>query len=338
MFHQSYFFMVKTRRERCPYCGFLDVVKWGRRNNHQRYKCKSCNSTFTFRRKDISQTNRFIWFEWWILRKQTVAQIAELSGYSQRQLYRWFNEYLQRYPKWRVKRREKVNLLIDGTWFPNKMCLVVYRDETVKTTLLYRLTDDEWEEQILEDLENIQSLGIEIESVTSDGGRSIIKAARKACPHTVRQRCLAHIQRECLTWITKHPQSDAGRELRELVRLICAIKTHNDRLQWTVDFKKWCEKYRDYLEEKTFNEESHAEWYTHKMVRRAYVHIKKALPDMFHFLDNPKIPKTTNALESFFGHLKGNMTLHRGLSYEHCQNYVKWYLFFRNKHIKDNGE
>lgn len=56
------------------------------------------------------------------------------------------------------------------------MCLVVYRDETVKTTLLYRLTDDEWEDQIREDLENLQNIGIVIESVTSDGGRNIIKA------------------------------------------------------------------------------------------------------------------------------------------------------------------
>ncbi len=64
------------------------------------------------------------------------------------------------------------------------------------------------------------------------------------------------------------------------------------------------------------------------MVRRAYVHIKKALPDMVHYLDNPRIPKTTNALESFFGHLKENITLHRGMSYQHYQNYVKWYLSF----------
>lgn len=27
-FHQSYFFMPKTHRERCPHCGFLDVIKW----------------------------------------------------------------------------------------------------------------------------------------------------------------------------------------------------------------------------------------------------------------------------------------------------------------------
>ena len=59
-FHQSYFFMEKTRRERCPYCGFLDVIKWGRRANHQRYKCKKHGSLFTFRRKDISKANCFV--------------------------------------------------------------------------------------------------------------------------------------------------------------------------------------------------------------------------------------------------------------------------------------
>ena len=172
--------MPRTRRERCPYCGFLDVIKWGKQCGHQRFKCKNCGSLFTFRRKDISQKNRFIWFEWWILRKQTVPQISQMSGCSERQLYRWFDEYLDQYPQWHVQRREKVNLLIDGTWFPNKMCLVVYRDETVKATLFYRLTDDEWEDEIKEDLDNLIVAGIEIESVTSDGGKNIIKAVKKA--------------------------------------------------------------------------------------------------------------------------------------------------------------
>lgn len=93
----------------------------------------------------------------------------------------------------------------------------------------------------------------------------------------------------------------------------------------------WYDTYKEYINAKSFKEESHTEWYTHKMVRKAYTHIKKALPDMFHFLENPSIPKTTNALESFFGHLKENITLHRGMSKVHYQNYVKWYLYFRNK-------
>ena len=95
-----------------------------------------------------------------------------MSGYSERTLRRWFDDYLKSYPQWEIQRREKVNLLIDGTWFPNKLCLVLFRDENIKTTLFYRLTDNEWEDEIYEDLVNIQNLGIEIESVTSDGGRN----------------------------------------------------------------------------------------------------------------------------------------------------------------------
>ena len=74
--------MAKTRRERCPHCGFLEVIKWSKQCGHQRYKCKKCGSLFTFRHKDISKANSFVCFEWWILRKQTITQISELIGYS----------------------------------------------------------------------------------------------------------------------------------------------------------------------------------------------------------------------------------------------------------------
>lgn len=329
--------MPKTRRERCPQCGFLDVVKWGKRDGHQRYKCKNCGSLFTFRRKDIGKSNRFVWFEWWILGKQTLEQISALSGYSTRQLSRWFDEYLDSCPVWRIKFHERVNLLIDGTWFPNKLCLVLYRNETVKSTLFYRLTDDEWEDEMVEDLRNIQSLGIEIESVTSDGGANIIKAVRKACPNATRQRCLAHIQRECLTWLTKHPKSEAGQSLRRIAALICKIRTRNDMLYWKQMLSEWHSRHVGYLNDKTVSDTSYAEWFTHKMVRKAYVHIRRALPDMFRFLDNPRIPKTTNALESYFGHLKENISLHRGLSKKHYRNYVKWYIYFRERNNKTKG-
>ena len=246
-----------------------------------------------------------------------------MSGYSERQLCRWFDEYLSNYPEWRINRSEKVNLLIDGTWFPNKVCLVLYRDENVRATLLYRLTDNEWETEIYEDLINLQSLGITIESVTSDGGSAILKAVRKACSQTVKQRCLAHIQ----IWITRNPKSQAGKELRTIVNMLNKIKTNNDRLYWTYLFNQWCATHSEYLNAKSVKEDTSREWYTHKMIRKAYIHLKRALPDMFQFINNPRIPKTTNALESFFGHLKENISLHRGLSKTHYQNYVKWYLF-----------
>lgn len=327
--------MSSCRIKRCPECGSLDVIKWGSRSGHQRYRCKNCGLFFCNSRQDIRLSNRFIWFERWILGKQTLRQLSTHSGYSERSLRRWFDDYLGRYPEWEIRRSEKLNLMIDGTFFANKVCLVLYRDNNVKATILYRLTDGEWEDELREDLENILSLGVQIESVTTDGARSIIKAVRKSCPEAIVQRCTVHVQRECLIWLTRNPQSNAGRELR---RIVCRLNSITDRLQWgywVVDLVRWEERHREYLNQKTIpDDDPRRAWFTHKMVRKAFVHIRRALPDMFHYLDNPAIPKSTNSLESFFGHLKQNISLHRGLSKVHYQNYVKWYLYLRNQDRK----
>jgi transposase-like protein len=327
--------MVQNRRIRCPECGYLGAIKNGRKLGHQRYYCKNCNSYFTRKRKDVSTLNRFVWFERWILGKQTIRQIVRQSGYSEKSLRRWFDDYLRHYPQWEIRRSEKLNLMIDGTYFENKLCLVLYRDNNVKATIMYRLTDGEWEEELREDLENILSLGIEIESVTTDGARNIIKAVNRACPTAKVQRCVIHIQRECLIWLTRHPKSDAGVELRRIVRVLHLIESKQQWGEWMVSLMRWHERHKEYIETKSRKAESDSYWFTHKMVRRAFVHIRRALPDMFHYLDNPDIPKSTNSLEAFFGHLKQNISLHRGLSKEHYRNYVKWYLYFRNKDIKE---
>ncbi len=83
------------RRLRCPNCGSLDVIKWGVRNGCQRHKCNNCHSLFSSRRKDISKSNRFSWFRKWVLGRMTINDISEVSGYSSRQLLRWFEEYLE---------------------------------------------------------------------------------------------------------------------------------------------------------------------------------------------------------------------------------------------------
>lgn len=326
--------MPKNRRERCPYCGFLDVVKWGVQSGHQRYKCKNCGSLFTFRRKDVSKSNRFVWFRWWVLGKLSQEQISGLSGYSSRQLRRWFDEYLDDAPTWTVRRKQSVHLLIDGTWFPNKVCLVVYRDNDAKATMFYRLTDDERESEIVSDLEAMIHSGIHITSVTSDGGQDIIRAVKKACPYAIRQRCVAHIERECLTLLTQHPKTSAGIELRRLVCQISEIRTHNDERYWKRCLDDWHRRHEDFLNEKSMSILTGEDKYMHDNVRRAYSHLRFALKDMFHYIDNPDIPKTTNALESFFGHLKDNVGPHRGLSFDHHKNFVKWYLYFRNEEDK----
>lgn len=323
--------MAKTAKKcRCWACNSLDVLRWGTQQGKQRFKCKICGILFTRTNASVSKANRFVWFREWIVGKQTFSQLVTKSGYSERTLKRYFYDYLDHYPTWNIKPSQKLNLLIDGTYFPNKLCLVLYRDNNVKATQLYRLTDNEWEEEIAEDLQNLLSLGLQIESVTCDGLRNILKAVGKNCPGTLIQRCLAHIEREVLNWLTRNPQSQAGKELRRIVLNLSQIKDREQWGYWVVSIVKWHDRHQSYINEKTYNPDTGRYWFTHKSVRKSFVQIKRALPDMFHYLDNTAIPKTTNGLESFFGHLKQNISIHRGLSKKHYANYVKWYLYFKS--------
>ena len=270
-----------------------------------------------------------MWFRRWIIERQTYQILSRESGLSQATLQRTFYHFLEQAPLVKIISRERVHLRIDATYF-TQFCLVCYQDDFDGYTQLLRFTDGEHYEEIKEDLANLLKLGIQIESITTDGHKSILKAIKKSIPEAIAQRCLVHIQRMCLLWLTQYPKHQAGQELRKLVLFILRIKSENDRIYWTREFLKWHETHKDYLNEKTYNTETGRYWYTHKLLRRSYITIKRALPNMFHYLSNPDIPKTTNGIEGYFSHLKNHLDIHRGLTVKHRINFIKWYIYFAN--------
>lgn len=253
------------------------------------------------------------------------------SGYSSRTLKRFFNGYLKTPPRLSVFPFERVNLLIDGTYFTNDLCLILYRDNTIKFTQLYRFSDGEWFEEMAEDLVNLLKLGVQIESITCDGHKALLKAIRHVCPDVTLQRCVIHIQRMCRLWLSSKPKSEAGKELRRIISTVHLIETPLQRDYWIVQLVRWHETYNDFINQKTVNPLTGRYWYTHKLIRRSFMVTKKALPNMFTYLNNTRIPKSTNGLESFFGHLKGHLGVHRGLSSNHRKQFIQWYLYFKNK-------
>lgn len=219
---------------------------------------------------------------------------------------------------------------MDGTYF-NNFCLICYQDNSDGYTQLLRFTDGEHYEEVKEDLNNLINLGVDLESITTDGHKSVLKAIKKALPHVIVQRCLVHIQRMCLLWITRYPKHIAGMELRKLVLMLLKIKTDNDRIYWTKEIDLWSKRHKDYLQETTINAVTGRYWYRHKYLRRSYQTIKRALPNMFHYISNPQIPPTTNGIEGFFSHLKNHIDLHRGLTMQHRMDFIKWYIYLSNK-------
>jgi hypothetical protein len=295
----------------------------------QRFKCKNCGILFTRNAPQQRFENRFVWFKKWVLERQTYKTLSRDSGLCNRTLQRIFYAFLKQSPQVKIIKRNGVHLRMDATYF-KQVCLVCYQDHEDGYTQLIRVTDGEHYTEIKEDLNNLIRLGVHIESITTDGHKSALKAIKKALPDVTVQRCLVHIQRMCLLWLTRFPKHQAGIELRELVLMLLKIKTPNDRIYWIGQLELWYKIHQDYLQQKTYNEKTGRYWYTHKLLRRSYFTIKRALPNMFHYLINSKIPSTTNGIEGFFSHLKNHLDLHRGLTTKHRIDFIKWYIYLSN--------
>lgn len=284
---------------------------------------------FTRNAPDQKQWNRFIWFKKWILERQTFKTLSRDSGLSIDTLQRFFYNFLEQSPSVKILKRSNVHLQLDATYF-EQFCMLCYQDHDERYTQLIRFSSGEHYEEIKEDLNNLIQLGVQIESITTDGHKSILKAIKKSLPDVTVQRCLVHIQRMCLLWLTRFPKHPAGIELRQLVLMLLKIQTDNDRIYWTHQLENWYKKHKVYLQEKTIHEATGRYWYTHKLLRRSFFTIKRALPNMFHYLANPAIPHTTNSIEGFFSHLKNHLDLHRGLTPQHRIGFIKWYVYLSN--------
>lgn len=322
------------RRQRCPKCGSLNIIRWGSREGHQRYKCRDCGTSFIKHKEGVRQSNRLVWFRKWVLGKQTIEDIAQECGYSARQVHRWFDEYLDSSPSWTMNTSRPIYLLIDGTYYSNGHCLILYRAENLKRTIFYRFTTHEDDDEIASDLISIRDLGYNVIGITTDGGDNIIRAVQYVFPNVPRQRCVVHVQRDCLASITQRPRFTEAKLFRNLIQDLSVVKTKNDKLWWLGMYARWVEDNEEYVFQKAIVSYSHQEYYVHNDLRKAYIHLKRALPNLFTYIEHPGVPKTTNALEAFFGHIKDQIRSHRGLAKSRIDNFVKWYLFFNDQKKK----
>jgi hypothetical protein len=156
-----------------------------------------------------------------VLHKDTYAVLVKESGYSRSTLQRLFRHYLSQPPTFVIQQKLRLYLIIDGTYFSEGLCLVLYYDTELGYALLYRFTTGEYYREIKEDLENLWKLGIDVAAVTCDGKRAIIKAVEKVYPTATIQRCLVHVQRMVRLWLTRKPKLPAAKELRYLTLACC---------------------------------------------------------------------------------------------------------------------
>lgn len=167
---------------------------------------------------------------------------------------------------------------------------------------------------------HLQGWGITPKSATVDGNPHLINVLRHCWPSVIIQRCLVHVQRQGLSWCRTFPKRTDAKHLRTLFLRVMAIHTPEERTRFLADVYTWEERFGHRIER------SRETGWVFSDLKRARSMLLAALPNMFHFLDDPTIPRSTNPLEGYFARLKQRYRQHRGLSSLERDAYFRWFI------------
>lgn len=192
--------------------------------------------------------------------------------------------------------------------------MVVARDEATQENLWWTFGETETTSVYLQMRNELTSLGYTILSVTGDGFGGL----RQAFLKILYQMCLVHMERLVIKGTTRKPQLEAGIALLALVRLVPKTNSHDFRTY----LKKYLERYRAFLNEKSINPITGDDPWTHEPLRKAALPFMRFEPFLFTHEHNKNIPKTTNSLEGYFRHINEVDAVHCRLTRRHKERVI----------------
>lgn len=122
-------------------------------------------------------------------------------------------------------------------------------------------------------LKELLELGYTINSITIDGKRGLYKAFED---YPV-QMCHFHQKRIIQRYITKHPKLQASKDLQKIINRL----TSTNETIFRKKLDAWYEIYQYFLAEKTLNESTGKESFTHAKLVSAYRSLRTNIPYLF---------------------------------------------------------
>jgi hypothetical protein len=202
---------------------------------------------------------------------------------------------------------QETPLVIDATFFSRTSGILVFRLPTLKKYLSWYEIKSEKIEDYERGVLELIGAGFKITGITIDGKPGVLKHFSKMGLPV--QMCHFHMLTIVTRYITKRPKLLAGKELRQLTKLLS--KTDKESFEYWL--KEWNAKWKDFINEKTWDPKKNKWWFTHKRLRQAYRSLIRHLPYLFTYHHHSGMPNTTNSLDGSFSHLKDKLRVHRGL-------------------------
>jgi len=146
--------------------------------------------------------------------------------------------------------------------------------------------------------------------VVMDGQKGLFLAARRLWPLIPIQRCQFHVISFASQYTGRRPKDEAGRAILDILYQLKDSKSIEGKNRWLGLYKNWENKYQPELYAKNG-------WgnFQYPRLRSVRYVIRKALPNLFTFLDYPGTPNTTNLVEGWVNSAVAEaLRRHRGLN------------------------
>ncbi len=320
-----------TYQHTCALCG-SDCKKNGKTPGGKvRWRCKECGAS-----SSVSQpSRRQAWWEQlfvdWLLDKDAPKH----HGVSDRSFRRNTSHMWKIHPRWPVTGVVEDVIVLDATYISGRALLIMRNREHV---IAWRWAKTEnslvWGE--LMDMIPTPRL------VVTDGGSGIVKALKAHWPDARVQRCLFHIYRNIRSRVTLRPQTQAGKDILALGKVIKRkLASPEEAIAFQEEFNRLYEIHKDFLNEKTYSTSNGSrtwEW-THERTRSAWRLLAQRIREdnVFTYLEpsltsviNGPLPHTSNDVEGGINsYLKTLLRTHRGMPPAHQRILAEHYLASR---------
>jgi hypothetical protein len=274
----------------------------------------TCKRQFIDRKKiDVDRL-----YDDYLFGKQTIQQLSVHYNVSESTVRRKLSS---KRPTRIISRDKNVVVLMDATYWGKKFGVVVMKDSLTGKVLWRKfINGKETLADYKEGLDWLLLNDFKIEGIVCDGLRGMFQMFSQ---YKV-QMCQFHQVQIVKRYLTQSPELEASKELLSIAKMLC----HTDKESFTGLFEEWCMKWSGFLKERTRDKKTGKSHYTHPRLRSAYLSIKRNMPYLWTWYDNPGsgIPNTNNGLEGKFTDLKSKLRNHNGLSKEHRKVFIDEYF------------
>lgn len=298
----------------CKTCGGW-LQKWGKnKSGSQRFRCLKCGGCDTRKRVELTHLNHQKIYEDWLLSKFTLTDFGKKYDVDRRTLNRWFVPFRNQEIIPSNSAMPGEIFIIDG-YFVEYAATVLIAQTTTNLVVGWLFTYAENFSTWHTFFQQIRSFPF---SIVCDGQKGMLKAIRTRWPGVIIQRCQFHVIHQVNILLTKHPETVAAQDFKQIVGTISSVKTNTDFKQWLTTYVQWYQNNKIFLKQRTYQElltpTGRPTWhYTHGRLHAAHSHLKNAFPNLFTYIRFPQIPNTTNRIEGGVNaQIQRHIDRHRG--------------------------